>query len=301
MISGLDAFLARRSSIERLAIIVALLAGVATSDYLTGPQISFSIFYLLPVAAASWYGPTRLMAPVCVASAACWFGVDLISIDYDNFVVPIWNAAVRLGFFAITAALLSKLRKVLKRQSMLADTDSLTGVMNRRGFERRCRFVFQISERHSRTVSIAYLDVDNFKEVNDKYGHRVGDEVLKKVASILLGRLRQSDLVARIGGDEFAILLPETGAEGAKTLIAGVQAELRNLADRREWPIGFSLGIVVFDAPFPPLLDALDSADRLMYSVKNRSAGGFAVEYYSHLVASKTDRKRYAADLPVRK
>lgn len=195
MIARSDAFLSSRSPGILSSLVVAAIAIVALADYLTGPFLSFSIFYVLPVSLASWYAPRPIIVLTCLASTAIWLAVELAGIDYPNDLIPVWNAAVRLGFFAITSVLLVALKTLLLRQRELADVDGLTGLLNRRAFETRCRYLFELANRQGRPVSLGYLDIDRFKSANDDFGHQVGDRILVSVADVLDRIVRRSDIV----------------------------------------------------------------------------------------------------------
>lgn len=280
MISEWNAFLAGRSAAGLAMLVAVLVAAVALADHLTGPQLSFSIFYVLPVALASWYAPRGLIVLTCLVATTIWLAVEISSMTYDNTLIPVWNAGVRLGFFAITSALLVALKSALERQRALADVDGLTQVLNRRAFEQRCQYLFHLCERQARTVSIAYLDVDRFKQANDVFGHQLGDQILVEIAATLVRELRNTDLIGRMGGDEFAISLPDAGYSGATFKIQRILTRLRRTAAANHWPVDFSIGVVVCRPPLPTLYDVLHRADRLMYRVKDRGADGFIVKEF---------------------
>lgn len=280
MIANWNAFLASRSSAGLSALIALLVVVVAVADFATGPLLSFSIFYIVPVALASWYAPRPLIVATCLVSTMTWYVVEINSIAYDNTFVPVWNAAVRLAFFAITSALLVALKAALQQQQELAEIDGLTRVLNRRAFEQRCQYLFQLADRQCVPVSVGYLDVDNFKQANDEFGHRMGDRILSGIAATLTQHLREADIVGRLGGDEFAIALLDTGSADANPIMHRILTELRGMAEARGWPVGFSVGVVVCQPPLPDLFDALHHADRLMYDVKLQPADGFLIEEY---------------------
>ncbi len=255
---------------------VLLVAAIGAIDYLTGYELSLSIFYLIPVGMSSWYAGYRLGIPVCVISAATWLGVDrALGHQYSHAAIPFWNAVVRLGFFVIVTYLLVRLRGALEIQESLAQQDGLTGIMNARAFTLRWNAVAHLAGRHGRPMALGYLDLDGFKGVNDSFGHSGGDRTLKAVASEIARRLRASDSVGRMGGDEFAILLPETGVSGARSFFTEMRENLAGLAARNGWPVGFSIGVAVFQPPPPNSEDAIRRADDLMYRVKK--AGGNAI------------------------
>jgi diguanylate cyclase (GGDEF)-like protein len=114
--------------------------------------------------------------------------------------------------------------------------------------------------------------------MNDGEGHHTGDEVLVAVATTLRSSLRATDCVARIGGDEFAILLPETDEDAAAIIMKKLDAVLQTLLTRTNWPIGFSFGVVTFPAPLDSLEAMLERADNLMYEAKQSGKGAMLFE-----------------------
>jgi diguanylate cyclase (GGDEF)-like protein len=127
---------------------------------------------------------------------------------------------------------------------------------------------------------LAYIDLDNFKIMNDQFGHSVGDQVLRTVVSSARKYLRKTDVVARLGGDEFALLMPETDQESARIALSKIQSGLLEEMRQSHWPITFSIGVLTCMAT-PQTTDALVSlADELMYSVKRN--GKNAIKYSSY-------------------
>jgi diguanylate cyclase (GGDEF)-like protein len=125
-------------------------------------------------------------------------------------------------------------RKLMEeRLRRLADFDSLTGVRNRRQFERDLFLQVGNCQRYGEQAALLMIDLDDFKRINDTYGHRVGDAVLKQVASAIRRRLRSTDIVARLGGDEFAVLLPDTPLAGATALAENLRAALHEEQNRQ--------------------------------------------------------------------
>ncbi len=154
----------------------------------------------------------------------------------------------------------------------LAAIDPLTGLPNRRGFFDACAVELERARRHGRHLSVLMLDADHFKRINDTHGHAAGDEVLRHLADTLRMTLRASDIAGRMGGEEFAVLLPETDLEGARLLAQRVRktiAEAEILIGRTKLALTVSLGVAAVAADEPSAIEhALQLADEAMYQAK---------------------------------
>ncbi|HEX5617978.1 MAG TPA: PAS domain S-box protein [Solirubrobacteraceae bacterium] len=156
----------------------------------------------------------------------------------------------------------------------LATRDDLTGLYNRRFFERELAQQLGLLGRQGGPAAVLFLDLDEFKTVNDTYGHQAGDELLKHVAAVLRGRLRDTDVIARLGGDEFAVLLPLTDAEPAGNVVDALQSEFAQRPaniDGTAIPVRASIGVAALDADLD-VDAALRRADQAMYRVKRSRA-----------------------------
>lgn len=259
-----------------------LMLAIGTVDYLTGSEISFSIFYLLPILLVSWYGQNVAGYFTCMISAGVWFWVDhLVGNTYSHFLIPYWNAFVRLGFFLTTAYLLCGIKAHLLREQQLARTDTLTGLVNARVFREHASGIISSARRYKHPLVLAYIDVDHFKQVNDTLGHSEGDRVLRMVGETLRRTLRKTDLVGRLGGDEFAVVLPETGLHAAQSALLHVREELQKQAQRAQWSIGFSIGVAAFHRAPQDYDEAINIADNIMYRVKSAGRGRTEFEEFA--------------------
>jgi len=159
------------------------------------------------------------------------------------------------------------------RLSEQASTDALTGLANRRRFFERGSELFELARRHQRPMSLLMLDLDHFKQVNDTFGHAVGDEVLVRVARLLETSRRQGDLPARLGGEEFVVLLPETGLaraiEAAERIREGVENAPLTLEDGTLVPVTISVGVAELRAADAELHLLLIAADAALYRAKD--------------------------------
>ncbi len=188
--------------------------------------------------------------------------------------IPWWNCAIRLGFFLVSLYLLNTIKIRLRDEERDADTDSLTGLPNSRSFYESLQAESSRSARYRHPFTIAYVDLDGFKSINDTLGHAAGDEVLKEVASAIRDFTRRTDTVARLGGDEFVALFPETDFEAAETVIGNLHYRLAEAMRRNGRPITCSIGAATFRAPPENLPDMVKAADDLMYLVKRKGKNG---------------------------
>lgn len=251
-----------------LSLLLVLLIGLA--DYLAGPDISLLVFFMLPIFLAVWFVGKRAGVMIVILSGAVWMTLALTtSRQYSHPSIPYWNIATRLCFILIFANILTSLKKVLEHEHELARTDYLTGVANRRYFYELADMEIKRARRHNRPFSVTYMDIDDFKEVNDRFGHSAGDTLLKTITETIKSDVRIIDTVTRLGGDEFAILMPETGSEAARAVVNRIQKSLLKIVRQNNWPVTFSIGVATWTTPPRTVDEMVKRADTLMYEVKS--------------------------------
>ena len=265
----LNTFLQRRSPAFIFVASLLLVALLGVLDYLNGPDFSLLIFYAVPVFIAAWYAGRREGLLVCVASGLAGFAVAYAtSKHFSSPFVAYWNAFVRFGFIVLLAHIVAAFKNSLAQERELARTDYLTGAFNGRSFGETTAAEIARARRHAHPFSVAYIDVDDFKQVNDRQGHSAGDRLLRTVADALRRNVRDIDTVARMGGDEFAVLMPETDERAAQVAMRRTRRSLLEETHRAGWPVTISVGVVTFDLPPDSVDDVLRAADDAMYSAK---------------------------------
>ena len=252
----------------------ALFLAVAVLDRATSNALSLAPFYLFPILLVAWN---------CGRSWGLVFAIAAVStqvvqamLQESPYVKPIhlYIAYVNVLLeYVIVVVLTGMLRKLYNQERFTARIDALTGARNRKGFQEALGNEIARHERKGITFCLAYIDCDNFKQVNDSYGHAEGDRLLKAVADVAVETLRRSDTVGRIGGDEFAVILPETGRTEALFVVDKLQHKLRAVTRLRQWRVSFSIGVAVFDKTPGAATAAMEFADRLMYTAKESSKG----------------------------
>ena len=255
---------------------------IGVVDFLTGYEIAFSLFYVLPVALVTWLTSRRLGLAASLAGAIVWLWADVASgHPYMHPLIPFWNTLIRLGFFAIITLLLSALRSATERERELARRDNLTGAVNPRFFYDLAQMEIDRFQRYEHPFTLAYVDLDNFKAVNDRFGHPAGDQVLRTVVRAARKYLRKTDVIARLGGDEFVLLLPETDEESARVALSKIREELMEEMRLGDWPITFSIGVLTCSVAPHTTEELVRMADELMYSVKRVSKNGIRFSTYA--------------------
>ncbi|MBI1319308.1 MAG: diguanylate cyclase [Candidatus Hydrogenedens sp.] len=262
----------RLSAVSEPALVAGcflLLGVIGFFDVATGPELAVSIFYLVPVGLVSWYARIGWGIAISASAAAVWLYLDTTTgRPYTLAIAPYWNGGVRLAFFYVVAYLIMVIRRRLHAEVAAANTDPLTGALNSRGFYDRLGEEILRSTRYKHPFSLAYLDLDNFKHVNDEYGHATGDDLLRAVADIARETTRKTDHVARLGGDEFALLLLETQHADAAAVIAKLRGSIAERMQQQGWPVAVSVGLVTFEDTPPETKETIRLADDLMYRVK---------------------------------
>jgi len=265
--------------------LVTVIAAIGWLDHATGPEIGFSLFYLLPVLAAGWWFgmPAALIAST--AASVAWLLADEVNHAGDHLLVTAWNGFTRVAIFTGIGWLAAHVRggrdrlaKLLDRERELGRVDLMTDLPNRRGFIERLLMEASRCRRSAQPICLAYLDLDNFKRVNDRYGHAAGDALLSQIGRAIRSTIRAGDLAARLGGDEFAILFWNADRAAVETIARRLIESVREVG--RSYPeaeLGASVGIAYFESVPDSTEEILSKADGAMYEAKSEGKGRLVI------------------------
>ena len=261
----------RRIKLATAAAVSSGILLVGWIDYTTGAEVRVLALYFLPLVLAGWSLGTPGAFLAAVACTAVWLAAMHASgVRFTQPYVWVVNGFTEGIGFLIVALLVARLRKAVKRESLLSRTDPLTGLGNRRAFLDLAGLALALSKRRGGPASLAYLDLDNFKQVNDKFGHDRGDRLLRNCSTLISQQIRSSDTVARLGGDEFAIFLPETDANSAAVIMERIGSAIDTAGNFCSLAVTASIGVVTEAPAESSLLELLRKADAQMYAVKAR-------------------------------
>ena len=238
-------------------------------DYATTYELTMTTFYMFVVLMVTWNCRWKWGLAFAVSSFAVPVVIGSLTGHPYSSPVYFYIASVnRLVSYLVALGLTEQLRRRLEHEKESARLDHLTGIANQRGFYEALE-VEVVRHRRDRTpLAVVYIDCDNFKQVNDTAGHREGDRLLRNVAQTVRVNVRRTDVTARMGGDEFALVLSTADRDRALAVIDKLKRELDAMVARGGWPVSFSMGVAVF-MTIPESADAIVSAaDRLMYRVK---------------------------------
>jgi diguanylate cyclase (GGDEF)-like protein len=286
-------FFGKRSRTGIIAISLALVFLLGYIDYLSGPELVFSTFYLLPIVLVVWFAGNAWGLAFSFVAALVLLAADLASLaPGGNPLVSLWNEAVRLAGFVVVSIALGALRRVLEKEKHLARQDPLTGIANSRVFRELLAAEIGRARRYGRPLTLAYIDLDDFKAVNDRHGHGAGDELLKTAAAALEDSLRKTDTIARIGGDEFAVLLPETGGRHAREVMVRLQDRFCTAMRGHPTPANISIGVAAFERPPEAPDEVIGAADGLMYQAKAAGKNTLVLRIMDGEQQNATERHR---------
>ncbi len=287
------------SSTASIAAGVVAVGLIGLVDYSSGP-VAMSLLYFMPIVAVAWLSTSAASLIVALSAGGAWLASELAITAYATEII-FWNAFTRTATFVILAvmvrivrrdrdkldALNTKLNEALQIEARAARTDPLTALPNARSFREALDRELARSQREGAPMGVAYVDLDNFKRINDALGHEAGDQVLRGVGDALRRSVRTEDLPARLGGDEFAILCINPSETGLQSIAERVIAEMAEIARGHEgYGLGCTIGMVLFESSPSDATAAVREADALMYETKERAKGGFEVR-----VIRNTDRK----------
>jgi diguanylate cyclase (GGDEF)-like protein len=261
-----------------LALAASTVAGAA--EEAAGGGVPLTLLYASAVAFAAWFLGRAGGLAIAVASAVSWLAAHRATgAVAAGAGAQIASVALQLTGFAALALVIAALRSRRRREGALARTDALTGLLNRRGFLEIARREVARSARTGRPLTVARLDVDGFRAINDHGGQEAGDRVLAGVASGLRSAVRAVDVCARVGGDEFAVVLPETEPASVEAVLDRLRLVATQSAAENGSPVTVSLGAATFERAPASLDEALRAADRLLAAAKSDGRNGVRHEH----------------------
>ncbi len=261
-------YLERKPRIFLEAISILLVMVLCYLDYVTGTY-SFLIFYVIPIFLSAWFVDKGFGIAVALACV----GASIIANVTNEAATQsvwffFWDTTAGSIYLVLLSLMFSTMKERLDREKMLTNLDPLTGALNRARFYELAAYEIEKSRRYGRPFTIAYLDIDNFKLVNDRFGHPAGDEVLRTFADTVRENTRTTDLLTRMGGDEFVILFPETGTDGAGIALRHIRYKFMTEMESRNRDVTFSVGSITYNTPPASVEEMIKKADDLMYAAK---------------------------------
>jgi diguanylate cyclase (GGDEF)-like protein len=268
-------------------VLVSLAVYFGGSDAPAG----YAMFYFW-VALAACYFFRPPVAAVNLVFASLAYGAALLALGDVRAAGLNWTIAT--GTLLVTGVVMTALRgqvgRLVGELGAAARTDSRTGLANRRELEERFVAELERATRGGRPLAIVVLDLDWFKEFNDRFGHAAGDRALGRLAEALKLATRTSDIVARLGGEEFAVLAPETDEEEAHLLAERLRAEVRRAFARQPEKMTVSCGVASFPVHGITSGELLHAADRALYQAKEGGRDRSVVFQHGPAVAQEGDR-----------
>ncbi len=270
----LDDINRRVGAFSRRAVLLlsfAFIVAVGITDYRDSVLLQPSVFYILPIMAVTWY-VNRTWGVVFALLAMGIAGLADLHTDVRLYAgyggAFLWQSAAHLLLYLLIVAGLDTTALRFNELRQKAEKDLLTGVLNKLTFHHYLRHHLRLARHENWLITVAYVDLDKFKLINDTCGHSEGDRILREVASIMRETLRQTDAIGRLGGDEFAFILQNTPTSGVQAVLESLRQAMRVRFAEERLPVTCSIGAVTFVDPPLDEQTALQIADSLMYQAK---------------------------------
>jgi len=238
---------------------------VALLKYAVGPDVAFSAISLMPVAYTTWFASRRAGLAAAFLSALSLLLLNL-HLKHAGLLVLYWNGIMDFAVFTTIAWSLATIKTLYEQTRQLSREDPLTGLLNRRAFFEMLEDEVNRARRYDYPLTLTYVDLDDFKMVNDRLGHAAGDDLLRHVGRTLRQVVRTVDVVGRLGGDEFSLLLTHVDPDAAPAMLEKIHGTLQE-TDGRPGAVSLSVGAVTFVQPTDPY-EMIQTADQVMYNAK---------------------------------
>lgn len=239
-------------------------------DFLSGVELRVFPLYYVPISFVAWYHSRSGAMSIAALSTIAWLVSNLLAgLNFTSAAIWISNTVMQGLSFSLVAFMIATLRVALIQERVLSRGDPLTSLLNSRAFYEDAQQILAQCRRLGRPVTVAYIDLDNFKAVNDLLGHKAGDDMLQQVADVLRACVGAADLTARLGGDEFAVLLPEVPERDATATLETIRARLADTFAAGPVNVSGSIGGVTFTTAPSDVQAMIQFADAEMYLAKN--------------------------------
>lgn len=269
---------------QRIGLVAGfvLIALLGIISYASANEFAWILFYLIPISWISWTSGRDLGIVAATISISIIVLNYIIRNDFTGSLPTRLLCCIQeFLFFIAVAYLVSALKRSIQNERSISNTDALTGLANRRMFLAVLQLELNKFERDNNPFTVVYIDLDNFKYVNDTFGHTDGDVLLKAIAEEFKMNLRKADLVARLSGDEFAFLLPSTERKGAEYVLEKLHKNITTRLKRTKFPVTLSCGAVTFSISPKSIEKIISVVDALMYSVKNNGKNSIKFQSYT--------------------
>jgi diguanylate cyclase (GGDEF)-like protein len=285
MIQRLSAFLElqSRTALATMACVMATLLGVL--DFITGVEIHFLLLYLVPIFIASWFISKEAGIALAIFTSLVWLVAHLLGgRSYSSVWVGYWNLLMRATTFSVFAITQAQLRMKLVELSHLASRDFLTGLPNGHAF-------YELTAKEMdrafgvEPMTLVCIDVTGFKWVNHRFGYPAGDHMMCAIANTIRQSVPRPDLVGRMGGTSFAVLLPNVGSDLAKLILQRVQTELDQERRKNAQPLTFFISAIACTKAPRTVAELMQQADAQMNRIKNGKRDSLQIAQVDHLPA----------------
>ncbi len=262
--------------------------GLAVLDWAIGPEVGVGILYVMAIMAVTFHASWVDGAVVATIASAAGLLTRLIGPNDLGVATVVWSLFSELAVFLTLVVIVHQIRRLVHLFEHQSRVDLLTGALNSRGLFETLERERSRAERYGLPMTVVFVDLDGMKEINDRLGHSGGDQLLRSFAEKIGSSVRDEDLFARIGGDEFVVALPDTGHQQALAVVRRLRREVG-----RE--ISASYGVVTFLRQPAAIEDLIEAADSMMYVAKR--AGGNRVVGEVRSGSIETDRFDLTYDL----
>jgi len=261
------------------ALVVIAIAAIGAVDWATGTEVRVFPLYFFPLALAGKRLGTSGALSASLLATITWISAQyLAGREYSGPLIWMINFCTQGSAFLVVSLLVARLELRLRREHQLSRTDALTGLLNSRAFRERASRLLAEAGGRPQPLTLAYIDLDHFKRVNDRDGHDAGDRLLAGIARLLTASLGAQGIIARVGGDEFAVLLPGLGAEAARVHLEAFREALLASPAVAAAGVSASIGGISLTGAAVGLDELIRQADALMYAVKTAGRNSVRVD-----------------------